>query len=312
MARALYGSGGFYLREQPADHFRTAVHASPLLAAAVQALVARVAHELGDDITVVDVGAGGGELLAALASTAPESWRLVGVELRPRPGGLPERVEWTDECEYGIRGVLIAHELLDNIPVDVVERVDGSWRQVLVDSSGTESTGPVATHEQLQWLARWWPDPSDGDRVEVGLARDTFWSDLASRLDAGMAVAVDYALEPERMRRGTLTGYRQGQQVTPVPDGSCDLTAHVHLESVAVAGVAAGLDGTRLVDQHALLSELGIAAARPAYSLAQSDPAAYLRALSRVGELSELSDPAGLGGFRWLIQSRGLSAAATG
>lgn len=312
MSQALYGPAGFYRREQPSDHFRTSAHASSLLSAAVLRVVSSATRQLDGRITVVDVGAGGGDLLAALAAAATDSWRLVGVELRPRPEGLPERVEWMAECEYGIRGALIAHELLDNIPVDVVERVDGIWRQVLVDDGGTESTGPVATDEQLGWLDRWWPEPQEADRVEIGSTRDAFWSDLVSRVDAGVAVAVDYALEPERMRHGTLTGYRHGQQVAAVPDGSCDLTAHVHFGSVAAAGEAAGLGATQLLDQRSLLAEAGLTAERPPYSLAQSDPSAYLRALGRVGELAELADPSGLGGFQWLLQTRGFNAAATG
>lgn len=315
MQRALYGPAGFYRRERPADHFRTSAHASPLLAGVVQTLAEHVATQLGgDEFTVVDVGAGGGELLAVMAGTVPTSWRLVGVELRPRPDGLPAQVEWTAECEYGIRGLLIAHELLDNVPVDVVAFDAGAWRQVLVDAAGDEAAGPAVSEDQQEWLAHWWPDPEDGDRVEVGLPRDRVWADLLGRLEQGLAVAVDYPLDPERMRAGTLTGYRSGQQVHPVPDGSCDLTAHVCFESVAAAGPA----GAVLMSQRDLLAALGLTAERPSYSQAQSDPAGYLRALSRVGELSELSDPTGLGGFAWLLQGRGIepdavvSAAARG
>ena len=70
MAGALYGTGGFFTRaaEGPADHFRTSVHASPLFASALLRLIRRVDSALGrpDRLDVVDVGAGRGELLAAL------------------------------------------------------------------------------------------------------------------------------------------------------------------------------------------------------------------------------------------------------
>src|SRR5689334_20025288 len=70
MAGALYGTGGFFTRsaEGPADHFRTSVHASPLFAGALLRLIRRVDAALGgpDRLDVVDVGAGRGELLAAL------------------------------------------------------------------------------------------------------------------------------------------------------------------------------------------------------------------------------------------------------
>jgi SAM-dependent MidA family methyltransferase len=162
----------------------------------------------------------------------------------------------------------------------------------------------------MHWLERWWPEPAEDDVAEIGTRRDQLWSDLASRLEAGLAVAVDYGLEPVRHRRGTLTGYRDGHQVPPVPDGSCDLTAHVQLRSVATAGEAAGLQGTQLRPQGAVLASLGVSAARPPLALATSDPAGYLAALSSASHASELLDPDGLGGFEWLLQGRGLDPAA--
>ena len=52
-----------------------------------------------------------------------------------------------------------------------------------------------------------------------------------------MALAIDYAHERERRPvYGTLTGYRDGHCVSPVPDGSCDITAHVALDACADGG----------------------------------------------------------------------------
>ncbi len=53
---ALYGPDGFYRRNAPADHFRTAVHGSVLSARALLRLL-----RANDLDTVVDVGAGRGE-----------------------------------------------------------------------------------------------------------------------------------------------------------------------------------------------------------------------------------------------------------
>ena len=73
MAEALYGTKGFFTRaaEGPADHFRTSVHASPLFADALLRLIRRVDAELGCParFQVVDVGAGRGELLAAVRAS---------------------------------------------------------------------------------------------------------------------------------------------------------------------------------------------------------------------------------------------------
>ena len=88
----------------------------------------------------------------------------------------------------------------------------------------------------------------------------------------------------------------------PVPDGSCDLTAHVLLESCAEAA-----GGThRIVDQRTALTTLGLSGARPPRELASSNPAEYLRALAGASQAAELLDPHGLGGFGWLVHSRGI------
>src|SRR3954452_17961908 len=71
-ADAHHGPAGFYRRAAPADHFRTSVHASPLFAAAVLELLGRVDAALGhpEPVDLVDVGAGRGELLVAVAAAA--------------------------------------------------------------------------------------------------------------------------------------------------------------------------------------------------------------------------------------------------
>lgn len=343
-AAALYGPAGFYARgEAPAAHFRTSVHASPLYAAAVARLLVRVDERLGrpDPLDLVDVGAGRGELLAGVAAAVRaagpgtgaagagaagsrtggaagaagagsaaagdgaagsaaalgDRLRLTAVEVRPVPGVRTV----ADVAELApVTGLLIANEWLDDVPLEVV--VGG--RLVLVDRAGTESAGGPPEAADRAWIERWWPT---GDRVEVGLTRDTAWAAAVGRLVRGVAVAVDYGHEaPARPAGGTLTGFRAGAQVAPVPDGSCDLTAHVALDSVAAAGRVAGAGDTRLDDQRTVLMTLGVDGRRPPPELATTDPPAYLRALQRAGEAAELLDRNGLGRFSWLLQGVGI------
>ncbi|MET8231121.1 SAM-dependent methyltransferase, partial [Micromonospora sp. NPDC005298] len=84
MSHALYGPDGFFVvGTGPADHFRTSVHASPAFATALLRLVTHVDAALGHPprLDVVDVGAGRGELLRALAGLA------VGVSGEPAHSG---------------------------------------------------------------------------------------------------------------------------------------------------------------------------------------------------------------------------------
>ena len=125
-------------------------------------------------------------------------------------------------------------------------------------------------------------------------------------------MAVDYAhVRDSRPPFGTLTGFRAGREVPPVPDGSCDVTAHVALDACAAAvgepggGPTAGpVTGpvTELVTQREALHRLGVSGGRPPLSLASTDPAGYVRALASAGEAAELTARGGLGDFLWLTR----------
>ncbi len=243
---ALYGPGGFYLRpEGPAGHFRTSVHASPLFASGVARLLERTARELGtDEVAFVDMGAGRGELVAGVLAAVPAGLRVraYAVERAARPEGLDPRVEWTDAPPEGVRGLLFANEWLDNVPVDVAQAdASGTARRVDVREDGSERLGAPVTGADARWLERWWPLREPGTRAEIGWPRDEAWAAAVGTLAAGLAVAVDYAHRAEaRPPYGTLTGFREGREVAPVPDGSCDITAHVALDACAAAAASPG------------------------------------------------------------------------
>jgi SAM-dependent MidA family methyltransferase len=308
--QALYGPGGFFHGDGPAAHFRTSVHASPLFAGAVLTLLRELDAALGhpDPVDLVDVGAGRGELLRLVLAGAPAGLaarlRLTGVERAARPDDLPADITWTGEIPR-CTGLLFANEWLDNVPLDVAELdAAGVARLVLVSpATGEEELGPPLTSDDAAWLDRWWPLRHAGERAELGRPRDAAWASALARLERGAAVAVDYGhLRDARPLGGTLTGYAAGRQVFPVPDGSCDLTAHVAIDAVA----AASGGPTVHCDQRTALGALGVDGVRPPRELASTDPVGYLRALATAGEAGELRDPAGLGGFHWLAQSRGL------
>ncbi|MDW3850649.1 SAM-dependent methyltransferase [Micromonospora sp. BRA006-A] len=346
MERALYGPDGFFVSGAgPAAHFRTSVHASPVFTACVLRQLETVDAALGhpDRLDVVDVGAGRGELLRALlAQAAPElAARLhpVAVERAARPPDLPPQIDWRPDIPDGITGLLVATEWLDNVPVDVAVPTPEGWRLLLVNpKTGEETVGPPPTPTDTTWLTTWWPPalPSaptpvikefgaaegpdrdtnslitdarqGGGRVEIGSGRDLAWAEAVGRVARGLALAVDYGhLRDSRPLDGTLTGYRGGRQVPPVPDGSCDVTAHVAMDSVASAGERVARCAYSLVSQREALRALGADGGRPPLSLASRDPAAYLRALAAASAAAELTDPAGLGGHLWLRQPVGVA-----
>ncbi|TDC08575.1 hypothetical protein E1267_09945 [Nonomuraea longispora] len=310
--RALYGEAGFYLRERPSGHFRTSVSASAAFADAVLALLAEVDAELGSPavLDLVDIGAGEGTLVTQVLGAAEpgvrDRLRVTAVDLCPRPEGLPGRIRWRPDLPAAITGLAIANEWLDNVPIDVVEQTAQGPRLIMVDvRTGEERLGDPPGHADREWLERWWPLCGVGARAEIGRPRDEAWASVLARLTRGRAIAIDYAHPVDnRPPCGTLTGYRDGAVVTPVPDGTCDITAHVALDACAEAGREAGAISTTLSTQRDALRALGITGARPPADLAHVDPRGYLRALARASEEGELIHPSGLGGFGWLSQWR--------
>lgn len=317
MQEALYGEEtGFYRRagSRPADHFRTSGHSGPRFASALLALLERVDASLDhpDSLDVVDIGAGRGELLRFLVALAKpelrERLRPAGVEVVPRPADLPEGIAWRSTRPDSVTGLLLATEWLDNVPLDIAIRDGDDYRYLLVDATGGEAPGGRVSEVDATWIRHWWPA---GERIEIGLPRDLAWADAVGRVTRGLALAVDYGhTRADRPQYGTLSGFRNGRWIQPVPDGSCDLTAHIAADAVAAAGSAvAGVEAS-LVRQAEALRLLGLSGARPPMEMAQKDPAGYARALADASHAAELTDPAGLGGHLWLFQPVGTTVPA--
>ena len=303
--QALYGDNGFYRQVNgPAGHFSTATQGMPQIGELLATALLRLMDREGLD-TFVDMGCGRGELLERVHRLRPEV-RCIGVDIVTRPP-LSEPIGWLrspggaqlpDELDGLVDTLVLANEWLDVVPCPVAEMNEhGELREVLVNtsptSSGEERLGDLVSGTDREWCQWFWPVDrlESGDRIEIGETRDTAWDDLLSRLASGLAVAVDYGHTIDsRPAPGSLTGFRQGRQVMPIPDGSCDLTAHVAMDS---------LTHDELVDQRTALKQLGVSGRTPPHDLAGSDPAAYLQGLSTASAATALTAKGGLGDFMW-------------
>ncbi|MEU6276936.1 SAM-dependent methyltransferase [Streptomyces populi] len=228
----------------------------------------------------------------------------------PAPGGLPDPVPegWPDPTPGRLPGPTPG-EFPDPAPESRQDLAPGGLPDPASKGRGGPVPGGLSERGFVQEASRL-PGagvssgaplaPAEGARAEIGLPRDLAWASAVAALDRGLAVAVDYAhFAGGRPPFGTLTGFREGRGTAPVPDGSCDITAHVALDACV-------LPGGRVVTQRAALRALGVSGARPPLSLASTDPAAYVRALAGAGQAAELTAPGGLGDFGWLLQPVGL------
>jgi SAM-dependent MidA family methyltransferase len=289
---ALYGVDGFYRTNWPGQHFRTSAHVSTVFAEAI----AELARNAGAT-SICDVGAGGGELLTELHRLEP-TWALIGVDVRPRPDTLAGEVGWQQHLPTGRDGLLIANELLDDIPCDVVQ-LDEHARCRIVEVSREiwdERLGDEVDSHELGWLTDWWPLARAGDRAEIGLTRDALWTRICVSNPQAVCIAVDYGhCRADRPAGGSLTSFRAGMQAPVRYDGGHDISAHVAFDSLAsgVCGVVRR--------QRDVLRDLGISGCRPRLDLATSDPRRYVRELSRATEAAELTEIGGLGDFSWVL-----------
>ncbi len=298
------GAAGFWPDNRPEQHFRTASTTGAALAQLIVALLER--HS--EIQAIVDIGAGGGELLTQLAVLRPRLG-LAAVDLRARPSTLPGSVAWVrdrwDVQQHRWLGpaarllealdrptLVIASEWLDDLPAVVAQRVGNSWQEVLVDESGRESFGTALAADDGDWLRRWWPT---GRRAEVGATRDRAWAALVDAVQSsgGLALMIDFGhFTSTRPGPGSLAGYRSGRSVPPVPGGQVNLTAHVAIDAVRAAGEARGARTLRCARQLDIVRD----SAPPPSS---SDPVADLAGRSH---RAALAVPQGLGTHWWLLQ----------
>ena len=314
---ALYGDDGFYRRAAPAAHFATSVQGIPGAGELLAQAVARLAHDHACT-RVVDLGCGRGELLTHLRQLDPDL-HLTGVDVVERPEGLdvdawlvsPGGPALPDDLRDLEDTLVLAHEWLDVVPCPVVEQDEtGVWGSVTVTRDGTERPGSPLVGPDLDWVQTW--VPAGVGRAEVGRPRDLALADLLGRVTRGVVVVVDYGYRRETWpAHGTLTGFRDGREVDPVPDGRCDLTAHVAVDSLLATArqpLGQARRGTEptLTSQRDLLRELlGDPSTPVPHGLATTRPAAYLQAVARRGALGLLTAPGGLGDFHWLVVPRG-------
>ena len=199
---------------------------------------------------MVDVGAGGGDLLRRLSMLAPaylgRRLRLSAVEVAPRPADLPEHIGWYSQAPTAgrrrcVNGVVLATEWLDNVPLDVAE-VDpaGVLRYVLVDPADRErrSWARPLEAKDVEWAQTWWDRREPGTRVELGAPRDEAWAAAVatSPRARGDSSTMDTAVRTAPVRHADR--FQGGRQTAAVPDGTCDITAHVAMDAVCAAGEA--------------------------------------------------------------------------
>lgn len=236
---------------------------------------------------------------------------------RPVAGSGPIVTALEEPPALSVDGVVIANELLDNLPFDLVERTDDGWTEIRVGVSDAGGFGEVpvpASEEIVSWLAG--VDAPVGARIPVQRVVETWIDGCAARLRRGVVLIVDYAAELDDLvarGRGWLRTYRaheRGRDPLDAP-GEQDITADVLLPTLRRDATRAGFTIASESTQAQWLRRVGIdtlveeGRQRWEEGASRGDLEA-IAGRSRATEAAALTDPDGLGAHTVVVLTKRL------
>lgn len=342
MSTALYHPRlGYYSAGRPRSGRRGDFVTSPELHPAFSELWAKGFRQTWEGcgrpecFVVIEIGGGEGAFAAGVLGAATGAFaqalrfhlveRLAVLEARQRRLLAAHRnVSWSPslrEVQSAQYGCVFANEVLDNLPVHLVERRRGRLLEVCageVDGKLTFVTLPPVNPELNRYLDRTGLDLPEGHRIEIGLAAESFVRQAAAAFGRGATFLIDYGAEASDLARrvaGTLVSYSStgADDLVLERPGGKDITAHVNWTAVRRAGGEAGLSMLGPLRQRQVLDGLGLweidAGLRQAHSsaVAEGRGAEAVKALSGRGALGALVDPGGLGAMEVMAGVKGIA-----
>ncbi len=335
MEAALYAPGlGYYSagahKLGEGGDFTTAPELSPLFSRCLARQAQEVLAALGGG-SVLEFGAGTGAMAEAILDeltrldTLPERYLILEVSpdlrqrQRARLARFGARVTWIDAPPPAFRGVVLANEVLDAMPVHRLELTKvGVFEQGVTwqDERFAWDRRPVANPalvERAERIARL-TEGVTPYRTEVNLAAEGWVADLGRWLERGVALLIDYGFpehefyHPQRHQGTLMCHYRHHAHDDPfVYPGLQDLTAHVDFSAIARAALEAGLEVAGYTAQAFFLLGQGL---EGMLQEAQGDEQAYLALAQQVKRLTLPSEMGEL--FKVMALARGLDALLSG
>ncbi|MCC6533920.1 MAG: SAM-dependent methyltransferase [Burkholderiales bacterium] len=269
MQLALYAPGlGYYAagatKLGAAGDFVTAPELSPLFGAALARQVAAIMT--AECNTVVELGAGSGRLAAGLLAELARLDRLPGryciielsADLRARQQALLrhalptlcERVQWLERMPDAIRGIVLANEVLDAVPVALVRTAGADVLELgVVAGCGGDAFAWSArpARGELAAAARELDLP-DGYTTEIHLLARALVRTIGAALSHGALLVIDYGFprreyyHPQRAGGTLMCHYRHHSHADPLAlVGLQDITSHLDFSALAQAALDSGM-----------------------------------------------------------------------
>jgi SAM-dependent MidA family methyltransferase len=206
--------------------------------------------------------------------------------------------------------IIFANEFFDALPVEILS-LQGALR-ISTDKGRFIETWAPPSSEELDFLDRYSVHPEPGARIEVPLIAEQSVAGIASAVERGVFIAIDYGYTRQEQlagrHRGTVTAFRQ-HSVSPNPyeaPGEQDITAHVNFTALAAAAEQNGMHVHPLLTQSQFL--MGIGEANQFADAFEECRLPQERAKVAL-QLKHLVTPAGMGeNFHVLLATKGVDA----
>lgn len=321
MEEALYDDAeGFYAappigRER---HYVTSPHVSVAFAELLAREITRVRGVLGEPFAVVEVGAGDGTLASQIVSLIDVPYlavdRSAGARGALAERGIAARASLDDVEPF--RGVLLANELLDNVPFHRLRRRGDRIVEVYVGVDGdrfVEVEGDVTAEAAGAIVAA----PRDGEERPASPGWRSFVLGAARALRQGVALVVDVGFAGAEAP-GSVRGYRAQRLESDVlsEPGTRDISTGVDFDALIAAAKDAGFDVWGPVSQRDALLRLGLREwlealrERQVRASEDGDARTAVRLFAERSRAPMLADPDHLGALKVLALGKGVEAPA--
>ena len=275
---------------------------------------------------VLELGAGKGataeRILEALKKGKPDIFsRAKYVCIERNRDAVPQGpIEWADDITgmKSLSGVVFSNEFFDALPVHRVVMRPGGLKEIIV----TERDGKLGEIEadlSDSQLGDYFGDEgislAEGQQAEVCLAAKDWINKIATALERGLVVTIDYGYPAKELyapyrSRGTLLAYHKHKIVEDAYQnvGEQDITAHVDFTALARWGKEVGLETLAFTDQLRFFLNLGI---HEVFAQMETEASSYSNYQAEVQAAKALIMPGGMGEtFKVLVQYKGLSGEA--
>jgi SAM-dependent MidA family methyltransferase len=206
--------------------------------------------------------------------------------------------------------IVFANEFFDALPVEILSS-QGSLRIAEHKGRLVESWAPPSS-EELEFLDRYAVHPDPDERIEVPLIAQQSMARIASAIERGILIVIDYGYNRDEQlagrHRGTVTAFRQ-HSVSANPyeaPGEQDITAHVNFTALAAVAEQNGMHVHPLLTQSQFL--MGIGEANQFADAFEECRLPQERAKVAL-QLKHLVTPAGMGeSFHVMVAGKGVDA----